>query len=88
MVKGNLKSGFAFEIDVEALNDMRFVEALADVEKNGLALPKVCEMMLGREQKERLYEHLQDENGRVPIEAVNSAIIEIMTTAGKETKNL
>ncbi len=88
MVKGNLKSGFAFEIDVDALNDMRFVEALADVEKNGLALPKVCEMMLGREQKERLYEHLQDENGRVPIEAVNLAIIEIMTTTGKETKNL
>ena len=88
MVKGTLKSGFKFEIDVESLNDMEFVEALAEADKNGLAFPKVCKMMLGEEQKNRLYDHLRNEEGRVPITAVHEAIIEIMTTSSDLTKNL
>jgi len=87
MVKGILKSGFEFEIDVESLDDMEFVEALADAETNALAFPRVCKMMLGEEQKKRLYDHLRDENGRVPVQAVQEAIIEIMSTSGDEAKN-
>lgn len=87
MVKGTLKSGFEFEIDVDSLNDMEFVEALADTEVNPLAFPRVCRMMLGEEQKKRLYNHLRDEKGKVPVHEVEKAIVEIMTIAGEETKN-
>ena len=88
MVKGILQNGFEFEIDVEELDDMEFVEALADVEENPLAFPKVCTLMLGEEQKKRLYDHLRNEKGKVPVKAVRESIIEIMRVSGEETKNL
>ncbi len=88
MVRGTLKSGFQFEIDAEALDDMEFVEVLADAEKNGLAFPKLCTMMLGEEQKKRLYDHLRNEKGKVPVKAVQDAIIEMMALSGGKTKNL
>ena len=87
MIKGKTKSGFTFEIDPEELNDMEFLEALAETSENPLAFPKVCAMLLGKEQKQRLYEHLRNENGKVPIEAVEKEITEIMSSSGEEIKN-
>lgn len=87
MLKGKTESGFYFEIDETALDDMEFVEALADLEEDALKLPKVCNMLLGKEQKAKLYDHLRDENGKVPASAVSSAIVEIMLVAGESTKN-
>lgn len=82
-----LKNGFEVKVEPDELNDMYFVEALADIETDVLALPKVMKMMLGDEQKKALYKSLEDENGRVPIEAITDAITEIMTKAGEESKN-
>ena len=87
MIKGILKNGFEYEIDTESLNDMEFVEVLAEAEKNPLAFPKVCKMMLGEEQKKRLYDHLRDEKGKVPIQDVEAALTEIMCAAGEKVKN-
>lgn len=87
MVTVKLQNGFKVKVDPEQLNDMYFVEALAQVESDILALPKVCAMLLGEEQKKALYKSLEDENGRVKLEAVSEAITEIMTKAGEETKN-
>jgi len=82
-----LTNGFEVKVEPDELNDMYFVEALADIESDVLALPKVMKMMLGDEQKKALYKSLEDENGRVPIEAITDAITEIMTKAGEESKN-
>ena len=82
-----LTNGFEVKVEPDELNDMYFVEALADIESDVLALPKVMKMMLGEEQKKALYKSLEDENGRVPIEAITDAITEIMTKAGEESKN-
>ena len=87
MLKGKTESGFCFEINEKDLDDMEFVEALAELEENSLKLPKVCNMLLGKEQKEKLYDHLRDENGKVPVDAVSNAIVEIMLVAGESTKN-
>lgn len=87
MLKGKTESGFYFEIDETALDDMEFVEALADLEEDALKLPKVCNMLLGKEQKAKLYDHLRNEHGKVPASAVSSAIVEIMLVAGESTKN-
>lgn len=87
MLTGKTKSGFEFEIDETALDDMEFVELLASLEDDFLNFPKVCTILLGKEQKQRLYDHLRNDAGKVPIPAVNEAIAEIMTTAGSETKN-
>ena len=66
---------------------MYFVEALAQLESNVLALPKVCTMLLGDDQKQALYKSLEDKDGRVKLEAVNDAITEILEKAGEGTKN-
>lgn len=87
MVKVKLDNGFEVKVEPEQLNDMYFVEALAQVDTNILVLPKVCTMLLGEEQKSALYKSLEDENGRVKLEAVSDAITEIMSKAGEEVKN-
>lgn len=87
MITVKLQNGFEAKIEPEQLNDIYFVEALARIESDILALPKVCEMLLGEEQKKGLYKSLEDEKGRVKLEAVGDAITEIMTKAGEETKN-
>lgn len=87
MVKVKLDNGFEVKVEPEQLNDMYFVEALAQVDTNILVLPKVCTMLLGEEQKSALYKSLEDESGRVKLEAVSDAITEIMSKAGEEVKN-
>lgn len=87
MVTVKLQNGFEAKVEPEQLNDMYFVEALAQLESNVLVLPKVCTMLLGEEQKQSLYKSLEGEDGRVKLEEINDAITEIMTKAGEETKN-
>ena len=50
--------------------------------ENPLLMPKLCKMLLGEEQKKRLYDHLRSEDGRVPIEATTNAIQEIFNSPG------
>lgn len=78
MTKGKLDNGFEFEYDESQINDMRFVDVLAGIEDNPLLFSKAANMMLGKEQKERLYKYLEDENGRVSIELFGAAITEII----------
>lgn len=78
MTKGVLDNGFEFEFDDSQLNDMRFVDILAGIEDNPLLFSKAATMMLGKEQKERLYKYLEDENGRVSVELFGAAITEII----------
>lgn len=86
MIEGKTRTGFVFKFDEANANDMRFVETLAKLEDNFLVFPKVITMLLGEEQKEALYKHIEDENGRVPVESMQ-AEFEDMMSANEETKN-
>lgn len=86
MIKGKISTGFEFEIDEVKLDDMEFFDALAETDENPLMFSRVCTMMLGAEQKKRLYKHLKTEDGRVPVQSVISAITEIFNYR-EETKN-
>lgn len=89
MIRGKLKSGFQYEIDEKSLDNMEFIEALADAEGDDpLAFIKVINILLGKEQKLALYNILRNKDGRVPIEATAQAVAEIMESAGEEVKNL
>lgn len=87
MVKGVTKNGFCFEVDESRADDMEFLEVLAETQKNVLAFPKACSMLLGEEQKGRLYDQLRNEDGRVPISEVEEAFMEIMSSSGEQVKN-
>lgn len=72
-----LDNGFELDVDEAAFQDMELFDAVADMEAgNVLALSKVTAKILGG-QKAALYDFLRDEAGRVPIEAVSAAVVEI-----------
>lgn len=81
-MKGKTSTGFEFDIEDERLDDMELVDIMAEIDENPLLMPKLCKMLLGEEQKKRLYDHLRSEDGRVPIEATTNAIQEIFNSLG------
>ena len=88
MKNGTLENGFAFQIDEEALDDMELLDAMAEAEGgDALKVSKVMLKVLGKEQRDALYEHLRNEAGRVPVEAAMNALVEILNNAGEEGKN-
>lgn len=80
-------SGFEFELDPAIANDMELLEDLAGWDDGNLVcVPRAIERLLGKQQKDALYNHLRGENGRVPTDKVMAEVIEIFNST-KETKN-
>ncbi len=89
MIKGKTKSGFEFCINPDDLDDMRFIDALASLEKNNImAMSEVADFMFDEKQKKALYAHLAslDEKGKVRIGAFTQEVVEILTYT-EDTKN-
>lgn len=85
-------SGFCFEFERERMDDMRVIELLSEVTDGEAAdfdrlrsAGKLIELLLGKEQKKNLYEHIgQSYNGRVPYSALEMELFEIMNSAGQD----
>ncbi len=86
-MKGKTSNGFVYEVDDDALDNMELFEALSEIESNPIALTKVITLLFGKEQKKALYDHLRNENGKVPVEAVNDTVSEVFTALGTLGKN-
>ena len=87
-LKGKTTSGFEFELDATVLDNMELVDALAEAENdNPIAVSNVCLLLLGKGTRKRLYDHLRNEDGRVPVEAVAKNIAEIFAGIGEQGKN-
>ena len=92
MIKGTTESGFSFEIPDEKFNNMEVIDLLRDIQKGEdgeigeaemlFAVSGLAELLLGRKDKRRLYNHLRNDSGQVPIEAVMTEIMNIF----KESK--
>lgn len=81
MITGTTRSGFAFEVPEDIANDMELFESLCDMDSGDVkAVVPVVRRVLG-DRKKALYDHLRNENGRVPIEAVVEEIIDIINAA-------
>ena len=86
MKRGTLSNGFEYEYDETKLDDMRFVDALADFLDPEASLfdkirgtSKILEMILGKEMKDALYKHIgKDYDGRVPRAELDRALEELM----------
>lgn len=78
---------FSCSIDDTALDDMEFVELLADCEDNPHHIGKLVERLFGTETKKKLYDHLRTDDGRVPISAVNEAVEMAFNALGEQEKN-
>ena len=76
--------GAVLEIELTKLDDFDALVALQDGDP--LQMPRIMNLILTPEQKAAVYEACRDENGRVPIEAVNDEILAIFN-AFNESKN-
>lgn len=85
--KIKLENGFVCTINTDVLDDMEFVDLLADTEDDPLKIGRVALMLLGKEQKKNLYDHLRTADGRVPVTSMNDAIEKIFNALGDEAKN-
>lgn len=87
MISGVTKNGFVFEITDERADNMELIDALADIDDgNLLAVSKVLTLLLGPEQKKKMYDFVRTEDGIVSAQTVSEMIVEILA-AKKETKN-
>ena len=88
MINVKTKSGFEIAVDDEAMNSMELVDTLVEVESNDLlAVSKLGEMLLGKDGKKKLYEHLRNNKGIVPVDLFMQELNEIMGALGDSAKN-
>lgn len=95
MRAGTTPSGFSFAYDEENADDMRLVDALATVMDDEAdsfdkisAASRAAELLLGKEQKRALYDHVgKSHGGRVPAEALFSELEAVMLSGKDAEKN-
>lgn len=86
--RGTTKSGFAFAIPAENLDNMELVDALAELDEDDpLQISRVCRLLLGKAQRRALYDHLRAPAGNVPIRTAAQEIVEIFGACGETGKN-
>ena len=86
MFTGKTKSGFVYCIPEKRIQNMELLDALTELETNGAALPEVLKLLLDDNAKQKLYDHVRDEDGTVPVEAVMTEIYDMLQN-GKQAKN-
>lgn len=87
MIEGRTKSGFAYAIDDDNV-DQEFLDALSEAEDGDpLKVSKALRLLLGDEQRKKLYDHLRNDKGKVPIKNVMEAFTEILANDGAASKN-
>lgn len=88
MIGGTTSGGFSFSLDETALDNMELVDALADAQNDDpIAVSRACLLLLGRETRKQLYDHVRTPDGRVPIEEIAKSMVEILEAFGKAGKN-
>lgn len=87
IIKGTTSTGFEFEFDKQRVNNMEYLDALAEIKKgNAEAYSEAVSLLLSPEMKKALYDHVRTEDGRVPLEDIDREIDEILSS-DEETKN-
>lgn len=89
MIKGTTSSGFEYEIEDEALDDMELLDALVDIDEGSTSSYRYAiKALLGEEQRKALYEHVRNKKtGRVSAKAVFKEFAEVLTSAKGDVKN-
>ena len=88
MITAETKDGFAVELSEEALDNVELLDALAEVQDaDVLSLGRTIRLLMGKAQAKKLYDHLRNDKGRVPPQAVAQALNELLTSfsAGKNS---
>ena len=87
-MRGKTESGFEYEIEEEILDDYDFLEILCQIDEGAVTpIVKMVDMLLGKEQKEKLKRHIRSQSGRVSATKLLNEVMEIFnaTKAGKNS---
>ena len=88
MLTGTTSSGFNWQIEEDALDDMELLDALSEIDGGKLdAVSAACLHLLGKEQRAALYDHRRDERGRVRISDVSNELGEILLALNEGPKS-
>lgn len=80
-----IECGFACEIQENVLDNMELLELLVEVEEGKpAALIPSLDMILGKEKRKELYDHLRTDDGRVPVKDTSRALAQIIKAAGRK----
>lgn len=85
MIEIKTNSGFVCQLPENVTNDMELVELMAADMPEAFRIAKVAAHLLG-DQKKDLYEHVRTD-GRVPVDAVEREIHDILLALGNQGKN-
>ena len=76
-LKGVTKTGFAYSISEKNVRNYELVEALGELDTNPLALPRVMNLLLGKEGTKKLKDHVRDKDGIVDTEKITAELEDI-----------
>ena len=86
MICGKTKTGFAFSVDENCMNDMELVDILADdATDESFRMSKLLKKLLPTQRK-ALYDHVRVD-GRVPVDAIIAEVGDIFAAMGNTGKN-
>lgn len=87
MKTGKTSTRFEFKIEDDVLDDYEFLEVLSEVDRGDYGkVTEMVDMLLGTEQKEKLKEHVRNENGKVSASQIMNEVKDIFE-ASNEIKN-
>lgn len=87
MKTGKTSTGFEFKIEDDVLDDYELLEVISEVDRGDYGkVTEMVEMLLGTEQKEKLKEHVRNENGKVSAAKIMDEVKDIFE-ASNEIKN-
>ena len=78
IITGKTKSGFSYQIQKEQVENYEFVELIGEVDENPTKHPKVLKMLFGKEQTDKLKDHLRTEDGFVPTQKMIEEFSEVL----------
>lgn len=81
MITGKTVRGFEYAIPKKRLHNMRLVEVLSKVDTDPTLIPKMLDLLMGQEQKEKMYDFYEDEDGIVLESDITEAVAEIFNAA-------
>lgn len=89
MKKVKLEDGFEMQLDDHVLDNMELIDTLAEMKNDDdlVAISRLLKLMLGETGRKKLYDHIREKDGRVPIVAASKAVWEIFKSYKDEGKN-
>lgn len=80
-------SGFECDIDEAALDDMELLDDLVSIDQGEVTkFPSAVRRILSAEEKNRLYDHLRNAEGRVPVESFGAELGDIISGLSSKKK--